>query len=540
MPTTSLSTALFLSVSVFFAVPSLASAQAPDTAAAVQALTEFQEACSAAEGLWPAELCGPVVLVDPATRLAVANAPDRAGEFQPHAGMYVGSWPTGMGVANTALEWDGTMWAMAMLPLTEDRFSRLRLLAHESFHRIQPELGLEIADPMASHLDEEEGRVWLRLEIRALAHALRHEGDAAREAARDALLFRQVRYDHFPDAAPVERQLEAHEGLAEYTGVRFALDVTGEALERVARSVDGFQNRPTYVRSLGYGTGPALGLLLDRYDPDWRRELGAEPDLARRLAQALDAPEADPEAEPLQGLATRRAAAYGAAEVQAQEGERAEELRLQRAQYRVELVDGPVLALELPERRLMFNPNTVVSMGPDGNVYPGAILEGPWGRLTLQEGATLATPDRDRAWVAAPQALEPDDQGIVHGPGWTLALEPDWCLVPDPASGNVRLERAGTPLNPGQDREIEGQVVDIDATPMFLDGDGEIFLRTELHGRVLVRVPARERLCAAQGLELFHLLESGDSVRVRGRVSGSQELLVCVEETHFLERLDET
>lgn len=51
------------------------------------------------------------------------------------------------------------------------------------------------------------------------------------------------------------------------------------------------------------------------------------------------------------------------------------------ARYREELVEGPTLALELPERRLLFNPNTVVPLGVEGSVYPGAILEGPWAGL---------------------------------------------------------------------------------------------------------------------------------------------------------------
>lgn len=410
------------------------SAAAADTTEAIQALAAFKDGCKRAEVLWPAQLCGPMVLVDPNTRAAVANQPDAAGQFKRQDGMFVGEWPANMDVANTAMDWGGKRWAVVMLPLSQDPFTRLQLLAHESFHRIQPELGFEMADAMAQHLDEQEGRTWLRLEIRALARSLRSEGDEARASALDAMLFRRVRNASFPGSDAVERRLEGHEGLAEYTGMRFAVDVTGVGMEEIARRVEAFEKRPTYVRSLGYGTGPALGLLLDRYQPGWRKNVGSAPDLAHRLATALAAPAQHEDAE-------RRAAAYGVDVIREEETKRAERLAADRKRYREQLIEGPVLRLDLPERRLIYNPNTVLSLGEQGNVYPKSTLIGPWGRLTLQEGGALASANRDRARVAAPKRMEPDEKSNVAGPGWTLALEPGWRLVPDTRSGDFRLER---------------------------------------------------------------------------------------------------
>ncbi|HEY0683467.1 MAG TPA: hypothetical protein VGD45_14125 [Steroidobacter sp.] len=412
-------------------------AMAANTADAVQALVEFKKGCKRAEALWPAQLCGPIVLVDPETRAAVSNQRDPGGQFKAQDGMFVGEWPANMDIANTAMNWGGTSWAVVMLPLSQDPFSRLQLLAHESFHRIQPELGFEMADAMAQHLDEQEGRLWFRLELRAFARALRSDGDEARDAALDGLLFRRVRNASFPGSAAIERRLEGHEGLAEYTGMRFALDVTGN-VEESARRVEAFEKRPTYVRSLGYGTGPALGLLLDRYRPGWRRNVGKAPDLAVLLATTLAGPETNsPE------LAVRRAASYGFDAVREEETKRSERLAAERKRYREQLIDGPVLTLALPERRLIYNPNTVLSLGDQGNVFPKSILTGPWGRLTLQEGGALASFNRDRARVAAPKMFKPDDKRTVTGPGWTLELEPGWRLAPDTRPGDYRVERDG-------------------------------------------------------------------------------------------------
>lgn len=425
-------------LAVCFLTVSFASlANSDDKAAAVRALLEFDDACGRVESLWPAELCGALVLVEPGTRLAVSNRADAQGRFREHEGVFVGEWPANLPVANTALTWEGRQWAMAMLPLSEDVFSRLLLLAHESFHRIQPELGFEVADPLATHLDEEQGRIWLRLELRAYARALENDANS-KEAARDGLLFRQRRHAEFPGAAEIERRLEGHEGLAEYTGVRFALDALNAEPSQAARRVETFQQRPTYVRSLGYGTGPALGLLLDRHAPGWREGVGTVPDLASLLAAAL---EIDADLDLSHERVLRRAERYGLEEVRGEEADRAERLAEERARYRAELVEGPVLVLELPQRQLMFNPNTVLALGDAGNVYPRSILIGPWGRLTLTEGAALTTADRDRAWVAASGLDAAGHEGTVNGPGWILELEPGWRLLPGVRPGDFQLSK---------------------------------------------------------------------------------------------------
>lgn len=122
-----------------------------------------------------------------------------------------------------------------MLPLPADPFRRLTLLAHESFHRIQPSLGLSASDAPDPSLDTEAGRLWLRLELRALARALRSTGVIGRKSAVDAMVFRMYRDRLCPGTAAMEAAMEKQEGLAEYTGVFIALRETGEDIGREAR-----------------------------------------------------------------------------------------------------------------------------------------------------------------------------------------------------------------------------------------------------------------------------------------------------------------
>ena len=61
--------------------------------------------------------------------------------------------------------------------------------------------------PANDHLDEPEGRIWLRLEWRALGRSLTGNAEEELAAVRDAVLFRARRHELFPDGAENERRL---------------------------------------------------------------------------------------------------------------------------------------------------------------------------------------------------------------------------------------------------------------------------------------------------------------------------------------------
>jgi hypothetical protein len=428
-----------LAVLLFLAALAAGSARAdalPEAAeGAAIALDRFARACAHADRHWAVPLCGPVVLVDPQSRLAVANQPDPEGDFEAAGAVFIGRWADHKPVANTAIEWHGEYWAMAMLPVHDEPFAQLRLLAHESFHRIQPALGLSAEDPLAAHLDEFDGRLWLRLELRALARALDSDDEAALVAATDALAFRAWRQSRFEGSAASETTLEANEGLAEYAGIRLALDATGEPEARIARTTRGFEARRSYVRSLGYGTGPPLGLLLDRYAQGWRAALPAVPPLADMLAGALGF-----DALAVREAPVARAAAYGYDTVHEEERARATEREALLAQYRARLVDGPVLELHgTREFRYGFDPNSVVPMGETGTVFPTAFFMDAWGSLQVERGGALMSTERDRVRITAPTSLPAAGERKLQGDGWTLELAPGWRVVPGTKRGDYRL-----------------------------------------------------------------------------------------------------
>src|SRR5207237_243252 len=87
----------------------------------------------------------------------------------------------------------------------KDADVRQQLMLHGLFHRIQPELGLITDDGFNEHLGTLEGRVWMRLEWRALRRAVEASGSDRAEAIADALAFRRERRRRFPGAAATNR-----------------------------------------------------------------------------------------------------------------------------------------------------------------------------------------------------------------------------------------------------------------------------------------------------------------------------------------------
>ncbi|MGH6951755.1 MAG: hypothetical protein ACREH4_12845 [Vitreimonas sp.] len=388
------------------------------------AAAELQNMC-ANDGsqLWRVSLCGPLIVVDPATRSAWASQADSGGVLRANGGGgWIGALPQGVPLANSAVTWSGVRWIMVMSPLPRDATERRVLLAHEAWHRIQEQIALAGRSSDAPHLETERGRYFLRLEMRALATALRSRASARRHAAEDALLFRAARLAEFSSAAGAEAALDRNEGLASYTGVRLGAE---QPDIYAARTLDQYDLQQAYVRSYAYATGPAYGVLLDDYAEDWRRNLGnfAPADL---LAGATPPPRLRPRS-------VRRAAErYGGADIAVQERDRAIAQRTRIAELRQRYATGPRLELPLRQMQFEFDPTRVTSVEGLGTFYSRLTLRDLWGELVAADGALVDTAST-QATAAAP------DAGGLSGPGWRLRLNPGYAVSGPDGSGVRRV-----------------------------------------------------------------------------------------------------
>jgi hypothetical protein len=363
-----------------------------------QGLLELHAMCAADGGrMWGVSLCGPTMIVDQHTRAVVADREAPA------------VLPKEIGLANTAVDWNGKRWTMVMGPLPDDAFARKMLLAHESFHRIQDSIGFPVAGPANAHLDAVEGRYWLRLEWRALQAAL--QGDRA--AIRDALLFRAMRRSLFPTAAKEEHDLEMHEGLAEYTGAAMAEPDASARASHLVTKLHEAEATPTFVRSFAYASGPAWGTLLDRKRRRWTRALRRTDDLGELVATAWHVMlPAD-----VAALANERAQPYDGVSLLAEEGERdAKKQEMLRA-FRIRFIDGPVLVLPLRHMSFQFDPNASQPFGSYGTVYPTLTLRDDWGSIEVKHGGALINSNFTQLTVPAAAG---DDYVLTLTSGWSI------------------------------------------------------------------------------------------------------------------------
>ena len=263
---------------------------------------------------------------------------------------------------------------MIMLPLPEDAYKRRVLLAHESFHRIQPKLGLVTKEVPNAHLDTLQGRYLMQLERRALAAAL--GGD--RRALSDALAFREQRREIFPNAAAEENALEMNEGLAEYTGTVFAEPSLPKRIPHLIEALRDAEKTPTFSRSFAYASGPAWGAL---------REMGYGE------------------------------AKYGASELLAAERTRDEKKQATLRDFRARFIDGPVLVLPLRNMQFEMNPNEAQPFEQYGTVYPTLTLRDAWGSIVVKQGGAMIASDWTKLIVPRPPT---DDYTLSLNEGWKI------------------------------------------------------------------------------------------------------------------------
>jgi len=387
----------------------------------------FQEAQALCERdggrLWGVSICGPMVIADRRTQTLATSRPAPEG-----------AWPRVLGLVNAPVQWGGATWAAYMWDDVAARTPRERkeLFLHELFHGVQPQLGLGAPARATEHLDAMDGRYWLRLEWRALARALRESGEERNLAVRDALAFRQARRTLYPASVEDERGQEITEGLAAYTGTLLAAESRADAIVGAVGLLDGSETaalEASFVRTFGYVSGPAYGLLLDASSPGWTRRVRGSDDLGSLVMGALAVQPATDAA----ALAIR----YGGPEIRASEQQREQERQQRLAELRRRFVEGPVLVIPGGGSGLSDSRGAVVIPGV-GTVYFGPFrASGTWGTLEAAKGVLVASDGRSRR-LAAPAR---PDGAVIAGDGWTFKAAPGWIVREGSRRGDYEVVR---------------------------------------------------------------------------------------------------
>jgi len=349
-------------------------------------------------------------------RVYCTRKPDTTGFTMTTDSLWVGPLPAGVAPANTSVTLWGRRWAMVVLPLPSDLVAASRLLIHEAMHVMQPSVLPRPLEPVNGsgfdYLDGQTGRLWLRMEIAALADAL----SGADGALPAALIFRAHRLGGAqPDERRRELSLELSEGLPEYTSWRL---VDSLGLVNMLRTPEAPQQ--SYVRRFPYLTGPAYALLLDRVRPDWRHGLTDTTDLGALLLEAT--------------VGKR----YNEADIAMAEQARWTKRKAQLDSLTAVFVTGPTVRIRPKEVRISFDFRGQIALGTSGNVMPdmtwktndGAVLLAPNGGLVTADWTELRVPLQGQTFTPGRLASAKKWQAE----GWSLALPAGWVVKSDGAS----------------------------------------------------------------------------------------------------------
>jgi hypothetical protein len=392
---------------------------------------EIKENTNHYKKLWGIDLYGPILLADPQSRIIYANSPDSLGILKQDGEIFSGILPNSVNIANTAIWWSGRLWAMIMLPLPESKHERLDLLSHELFHRSQPLLGFKMGNPANNHLDQKEGRVYLRLELEALKHALvaKSQSEINRNLT-NALYFRNLRYSVYPDAKTSENSLEINEGLATYTGIFMSGRDRLQLNEYFENKITEFQNYPTFVRSFAYLTIPLYGTILNRTDMYWNNQVDNKTNLADFFIKSfgLHLPAT---------LGEEIINQYNYAKIYAEESKREERIKQLTAEFKAIFIEQPHLEIRFEKMSISFDPRNIMPIEGYGTVYPTLRVSDNWGILQVSNGALLGT-NWDKIIISEPTQVGKDK---VAGNGWTIDLNNGYYVEKNSSDKNYSLKK---------------------------------------------------------------------------------------------------
>lgn len=387
---------------------------------------EVDSMCNIDNGkLWGLNLYGPIMLVFPETRTIIANQEDNKKRLIEKNGLFIGKLPDHITIANTSFDWDGQKWTMVMWnAISSDRYSRNQLLIHECWHRVENEIGIIPIMSTNNHLDELQGSVLIKLELRALNKALTSNDQVEKEAAiKDALIFRDYRQCLF--ASNNENEFERHEGMAEYTGYKLC-GLSDKYLSIIlSKWLEVGENNDGFVNSFAYLTGPAYGFLLDSINPTWLKQIIAGQNIPGIVKNSLKI-QLPKDSINLKFLVEASGNKYHASELFKEETLKFQQQEELKNNYKKKLIENNQLIIQNNNISFSYNPQEkLIAVDNMGVVYKTMTLKGEWGTLEVKNGI-LRSWDWKFFIVSAPKTF---DKNPVIEDDYTLTLNQGWSVI---------------------------------------------------------------------------------------------------------------
>jgi hypothetical protein len=369
--------------------------------------------------LWGMNLYGPLMLVDVETRRIFANMPDSSGLLKPRDGIYTGIYPGDQVISNFAVTFGNTLFAMAPLPEKEDNYRITARCLHGLFHCFQNKKGIDNQDFSPTHMNEQDARIWLKMEWKALERAIKTKSTIREQAIRDALIFRNTRREIYPTYTEDENLFENYEGLATFTYMLLASDSRESYTMALLEYLHRIYNF-SFTHSYGFVHGALYAYLLHDYGFDFSTINTPGVDLGEKLLSMIDItlPEVS------RDVAGSLAVNYDIEMVRREEDERSERIREGLHRRTSAFTDKPVIYFTLESPSFVFEPEDIEPADSLGVIYKKLKVTDNWGKLVVSEGGCLVSPNL--RYMRVPARSVRIDRYHITGDGWHIYLSENW------------------------------------------------------------------------------------------------------------------
>lgn len=369
--------------------------------------------------LWGKTLYGPSMFVDVQTRNLVANQQNKENTLERKGKLFFGQLPEDIIIANTKFNYCGEDWTCVIWDSDRDLQFATQILIHESWHRIQDEIGLPACGSSNQYLDETEGELLLKLELTILSSLLQDDSKDLAEGLRDAMMVRKYRQTLFPNGN--ENQFECHEGMAEYTAFKLLpLDNEKNRKDLVAAAITKGMDNNGFSNSFAYLTGPAYGLFLDELVPNWRNSIRAGKTLPDVISTIVPIPDTV-DVEEIEAITAR----YNATEFLSKERTCLEARDKEDATLRARFADSKWLLIPNDSIEFGFNPGErLVAYDTIGVIYTTMQLSGKFGTLEVHNGILCTN---NWSCFIIPYSEDHCDAKISLAPGYAIEAVDEKC-----------------------------------------------------------------------------------------------------------------
>lgn len=392
---------------------------------AAQYFKKVESDCNRDNGkLWGTNLYGPVIFIDRISRRVISNFPDNEGLLKEKDGVYSGTYPKEMIISNGSVTYGGKLFGMAPLPAEDDEYRIVNRAIHGLFHRYQEMTGYTSSGYMTMNMDEENARVWIKLEWKALRKALDSQGEEQELAIRDALIFRGANHELYQKYVNDEIRFENYEGLATFTYTLLATATPEEFNKRLLENLDRIYAMQSYSRSYGSIHGALYATLLYRKGFDFTSIRSENIDLGELVRKTYDIQLPSV----CRDVAGSLALNYNLETIRAEEAKRESDMRERIHRMTSTFTEKPVVYLELESPYFDFELEDIHAMDTLGTLYSKLRVSDNWGKLTVEGGGCLVSNNFKFLRITAKGFKA--DKNKFEGEGWVLFLNNEWELVP--------------------------------------------------------------------------------------------------------------